>query len=180
MYLAAHELPPLMGEYHTLMRHFGQTQMRCDALVRAQAAQIACLQGQAMRLRAALIVRDTALAWERAQRMDALAVHMQRLARERLQWQWRAASAAAEAAPPGAAADDPAACAASFAAADLLICQTGCLSHGDHWRVQDQCRRTGKACVLVEPAAAHVAGCEPSEAPQSLVEWKPAPEGTTP
>jgi hypothetical protein len=35
-------------------------------------------------------------------------------------------------------------------AADLVICQTGCLSHGDYWRVQDHCRRTGKACVLVE------------------------------
>lgn len=34
------------------------------------------------------------------------------------------------------------------AAADLVICQTGCLGHGDYWREQDHCRRTGKGCVL--------------------------------
>lgn len=39
---------------------------------------------------------------------------------------------------------------AQLAAADLVICQTGCLSHDDYWRVQDHCRRTGKACLLVE------------------------------
>ncbi|MBB3178630.1 hypothetical protein FHW64_003041 [Variovorax sp. Sphag1AA] len=38
----------------------------------------------------------------------------------------------------------------SLVAADLVICQTGCLSHGAYWRVQDLCRRTGKACVLVQ------------------------------
>ena len=31
-----------------------------------------------------------------------------------------------------------------------MICQTGCLSHGEYWRVQDHCQRTGKTCVLVE------------------------------
>ncbi len=35
-----------------------------------------------------------------------------------------------------------------IAAADRVICQTGCVSHGDYWRAQDQCRRTGKVCVL--------------------------------
>ena len=38
---------------------------------------------------------------------------------------------------------------ASLTAADLVICQTGCLSHNDYWRVQDHCKRTGKACVMV-------------------------------
>ena len=43
---------------------------------------------------------------------------------------------------------------ASLAAADLVICQTGCISHDDYWRVQDHCRRTGKPCILVdEPLA---------------------------
>ena len=46
---------------------------------------------------------------------------------------------------------------ASLVAADLVICQTGCLSHGAYWRVQDHCRRTGKQCVLVaQPDAAKV------------------------
>jgi hypothetical protein len=171
MYLAAHELPPLIDEYHALMRHFGQTQARCDALVRAQAAQIAQLQGQAMRLRAAVIVRDTALAWERAQRVESVALRMQNLARERLQWHWRNAR---DAAPAGEGEVE----ATRFEAADLVICQTGCLSHGDYWRVQDHCRRTGKTCVLVEqPAAARIAGFEALE---NRVQWIAAPTLSTP
>lgn len=34
--------------------------------------------------------------------------------------------------------------------AELLICRTGCISHGDYWRVRDQCRRTGKPCILID------------------------------
>lgn len=47
--------------------------------------------------------------------------------------------------------DDPEALEASLIAADLVICQTGCLGHNDYWRVQDHCKRTGKACVMVDP-----------------------------
>ncbi len=39
---------------------------------------------------------------------------------------------------------------ATLAAADLVICQTGCVSHGAYWRVKDHCKRTGKRCVFVE------------------------------
>ena len=39
---------------------------------------------------------------------------------------------------------------ASLVAADLVICQAGCVSHDAYWRVQDHCRRTGKQCVLVD------------------------------
>ena len=39
---------------------------------------------------------------------------------------------------------------ASLVEEDLVICQTGCLSHGEYWRVQDHCKRTGKTCVVVE------------------------------
>ncbi|MDT0136395.1 DUF2325 domain-containing protein [Acidovorax sp. PRC11] len=53
--------------------------------------------------------------------------------------------------------DDPAAFEASLRAADFVICQTGCVSHDDYWRVQDHCRRTGKPCVLVDqPQVVHV------------------------
>lgn len=38
----------------------------------------------------------------------------------------------------------------SLAAADLVICQTGCISHDAYWRVKDHCKRTGKQCVFVE------------------------------
>ncbi|OZI71225.1 DUF2325 domain-containing protein [Bordetella genomosp. 12] len=39
---------------------------------------------------------------------------------------------------------------ASLRAADLVICQTGCISHDAYWRVRDHCKRTGKQCVLVD------------------------------
>jgi len=39
---------------------------------------------------------------------------------------------------------------ATLAAADLVICQTGCISHNAYWRVKDHCKRTGKQCVFVE------------------------------
>ena len=39
---------------------------------------------------------------------------------------------------------------ASLAAADLVICQTGCISHHAYWRVKDHCKRTGKQCVFVD------------------------------
>jgi hypothetical protein len=39
---------------------------------------------------------------------------------------------------------------ASLAAADLVICQTGCISHSAYWRVKDFCKRTGKRCVLID------------------------------
>lgn len=185
MHLAAHEIPQLISEYHALMRHFGKAQTRCDALVRAQAAEIERLQSEAMRLRAAVIVRDTALSWERSQRMDAVRILMQNVALERLQWQLRDQGAAAEAAFAAlqgqAIAQSQAELSVedlegSFEAADLVICQTGCLSHGAYWRVQDHCRRTGKTCVLVEQSAvASIAGFEPSSQSESAIEWLAAP-----
>ncbi|WP_313030737.1 DUF2325 domain-containing protein [Massilia alkalitolerans] len=39
---------------------------------------------------------------------------------------------------------------ASLAAADLVICQTGCISHHAYWRVKDHCKRTGKHCIFVD------------------------------
>ncbi|MCM2569338.1 DUF2325 domain-containing protein [Janthinobacterium sp. SUN033] len=53
-------------------------------------------------------------------------------------------------------ADDAAALEAGLVAADLVICQTGCVSHDAYWRVHDHCKRTGKQCVLVDqPQAMH-------------------------
>ncbi|MCE4536049.1 DUF2325 domain-containing protein [Pelomonas sp. P7] len=37
-----------------------------------------------------------------------------------------------------------------LAAADLVICQTGCISHDAYWRVKDHCKRHGKRCVFVD------------------------------
>ena len=43
---------------------------------------------------------------------------------------------------------------ATLAAADLVICQAGCISHDAYWRVKDHCKRTGKRCVFVETPSA--------------------------
>lgn len=39
-----------------------------------------------------------------------------------------------------------------LAAADLVICQAGCISHNAYWRVKEQCKRTGKRCLFVRNA----------------------------
>lgn len=47
---------------------------------------------------------------------------------------------------------------ASLIAADLVICQTACISHNAYWRVKEFCKRTGKRCVFVEnPSASSLA-----------------------
>ena len=38
---------------------------------------------------------------------------------------------------------------ANLAAADLVICQTGCLSHDAYWLVKDYCKRHKKRCVYL-------------------------------
>ena len=51
----------------------------------------------------------------------------------------------------------------SLRCADLVICQTGCASHGAFWRVEDHCKRTGKTCVLVEqPGALRIVRVHPA------------------
>ena len=39
---------------------------------------------------------------------------------------------------------------ATLSAADVVICQTACISHGAYWRVKDYCKRHGKPCVFVD------------------------------
>lgn len=41
---------------------------------------------------------------------------------------------------------------AALAAADLVVCQAGCISHNAYWRVKEQCKRTGKQCVFIKSA----------------------------
>jgi len=70
---------------------------------------------------------------------------------------------------------DPQALEASLVAADLVICQTGCLGHNDYWRVHDHCKRTGKACVMVDqPQLVHTW----REARQAAAAGAAAPDGT--
>jgi hypothetical protein len=109
----------LPAEHSALCREYAAVQERCSRVMAQQRAEIDRLQAQAMRLRAAVIVRDTALALAREDHARLLA----RMSGEH----------------------DSAA-----VAADLVICQTGCLGHGDYWREQDHCRRTGIGCVLAD------------------------------
>ncbi len=39
---------------------------------------------------------------------------------------------------------------ANLAAADLVICQAGCISHGAYWRVKDWCKRRGTPCLFAK------------------------------
>ena len=106
-----------------------------------------------------------------ARHIGVLAERITALSRECLRWKLAAsapsASSQAPAAPqsahPGkevageedASAISDVALHTSLAAADWVICQTGCISHDQYWRVQDHCRRTGKTCILMDqPLAA--------------------------
>lgn len=167
------DVEQLLTEHLASWRQYGAAQQRCSAVISAQHARITQLEAQLMRARAASVVQVTALTIgedERAslvaampdlptrmalrQRVDQLIERVQTLMRERLQWQWRQSGQVRETrqqdAAPLAQPVNAQALEASLVAADLVICQTGCLSHGDYWRVQDHCRRTGKACVIVE------------------------------
>ena len=37
-------------------------------------------------------------------------------------------------------------------AADAVICQAGCISHGAYWKLKDHCKRKGKPCVYLKGA----------------------------
>lgn len=39
---------------------------------------------------------------------------------------------------------------AALSAADLVVCQAGCISHNAYWRVKEQCKRTGKQCIFIK------------------------------
>lgn len=197
------------AELAVLVSQYGRVQTRCSLLIADQRAQIEALQAQQVRLCAQLIIRVTALQFERedrarleamapglprramlARQVEQLRARLENLLRERTTWRWGAerrrdppppalASGGAAGEPVAAAAaapllegvgSDPPACGALQAAqggcdalgralleAELLICRTGCISHGDYWRVKDHCRRTGKPCLLIdEHQAIHV------------------------
>lgn len=156
----ASDVDGLEREHRALMRAHARAQQRCTELLRAQAEGMRRMEAQLMRTRAALVRSETALGWEREERAElersipglgrrvALARQVEALqarVRELMgELHRRDLAAPAE--------EQPAALDAMLEAADLVICRTGCLSHGDFWRVRDHCRRTGKVCVMVERA----------------------------
>ena len=62
------DLEALLQEHRALLTAYGAVQRRCNALLDAQALQIQSLTAQVVRLRAALVVRDTARALSIANR----------------------------------------------------------------------------------------------------------------
>ena len=151
------DIDPLVPEHGVLLRHYGALQRRCSEQAGAQAREIARLQQQLMRLRAQAVVLNTALAWEREDRQRLLAAVAD----------WPALGQVLAAHEPPLPADPLAAAGTeplehSLRCADLVICQTGCVGHGNFWRVEDHCKRTGKACVLVEqPGALRIVRIHP-------------------
>ncbi|MDO9382777.1 MAG: DUF2325 domain-containing protein [Hyphomicrobiaceae bacterium] len=231
---ASGEFHQLLREHRALLSQYGSVQARCSSVIAAQARRIAVLEAEAIRLRAAVITRDTALAVARenhasleatvpglprraalARKVESLVARVHELMRDRMRSQWRAEAAstvttsdlpsdapgriamqdtdlhakavlcvgsdgsAATAAQQlieqagghflhhdGEDQHDPAGLEASLIAADLVICQTGCVSHNAYWRVQDHCKRTGKPCVLVGQ-------------PQAMLFVRPSAQGST-
>ncbi len=77
----------------------------------------------------------------------------------------------------GGVEDNPHRLDASLAAADLVVCQTGCLSHNAYWLVKDHCKRTGKRCVYVDKPS--VAGFVRGLAQLPRDELQPTPQAVS-
>ncbi|WP_322047609.1 DUF2325 domain-containing protein [Paraburkholderia sp. J67] len=212
-----HDWTRLCDEHSRVVAEYGHAQRRVSDLIAQQAHRIKTLEAQVMQLRAAAILRETALAWARED-MDALQASVPGLPRRlaltqhvraleaRIRALIRAQTMPATAhagktvntantlpvGPTSTGAHTPrdiertekvvlwvsrddltsrapdraiesagvrlvrTDCSdavrldSGLADADLVICQVGCVSHGDWWRVKDYCTRTGKPCVLVD------------------------------
>ncbi len=64
-----------------------------------------------------------------------------------------------------------------LAAADVVICQAGCISHNAYWRVKERCKRTGKPCLFVKGAGVSSFGRVVSELNADGTEGQSRPDG---
>lgn len=155
------EIQQLVLEHGALLRRCGTVQIRCTDQIQSKDREINRLQAELLRLLAQVILRDSALAWEREERLNLQAT----LAL------WQSHGAALQ--PVDAASTSPGVDSdlleRSLHAADLVICQTGCVTQGSFWRVEDHCKRTGKTCLLVEqPDALRIVRIHPSGKAEEL------------
>lgn len=60
---------PARSELAVLVSQYGKAQIRCSSVIAEQAALIEALQAEQVRLRAELVIRVTALQFEREERM---------------------------------------------------------------------------------------------------------------
>ena len=113
----------VVREHLLLIRTLAALQTRMSVIVHEHCGQLNCLQSEIMRLRAQLILRDTAVAFSGSMSEMPLLAD----------------------AEPGLQ--------EHAAAADRVICQTACIGHDAYWREGDQCRRTRRMCVLLDPVS---------------------------
>lgn len=159
------EVEQLAQEHGVLLRRWGSLQGRCTEQQQTMSEEIAALQRMVFQLRAELVLHKSLLHWNSADHE-----------------QWRREMAAGYEPDTGFAtgpqihlrtntADDAGlqCLEQSLRTADLVICQTGCINAGEYWRVEDHCKRTGKACVLVEqPDALRIVRIHPSGRAEKL------------
>lgn len=112
-----------LREHTAVLRRLAGLQSRVQVLVDTHQAQVTALEGEIVRLRGQVIRLQSVLAL------------------------------AGKTCPPDGSQDEAQALQPHARAADWVICQTGCLPHDQPWREDDQCRRTGAACVLAGPEA---------------------------
>lgn len=136
----------LIAEHGVLMRQLGGLQHRVDQLQREHANETGALQGELLRLRAQIVVSRTEVYWGLTTRP-----HLRVAAR--LDTRVLPRGGPGRAVPP----------AEELAAAQGVLCQTGCMGHAHPWRdAEGQCRLTGQVC---EPSTAGVAESAETDAP---------------
>lgn len=114
----------LSREHGAMARQLAGLQQRIGGLLAANARRIALLEADNLRLRAELVVCRTGLLWG----LGAGVLQPRAARRQRLSGL------------------------PDMAAAQVVICQTGCAGHAHPWRDDEgQCRRTGLACAPATP-----------------------------
>ena len=165
------------------MLTYMEVQTRCTAQMQSLAREVEALKRQLVHLRAKVIVRDSALAWEREQRhalAQAMALNLVQAPLQVLPASQTATAASIDWPLVEAADSQQQLLEDSLHAADLVICQTGCISDGAYWRVKDHCKRTGKTCLLVDqPNALRVVRIHPSGEDGKVVAAQACIEGAS-
>jgi hypothetical protein len=131
------QLLELALENQVLIQRLGDVQAQCTEQFAALHQSLMLAQQQAMRLRAQQILQVTHLSWRLQQRLDNYA-HAGRQA--------------------GANTT-----VISWAQADAVICQTGCVSHQAYWLVGEVCLRSGEACPVAHFATGYDGGGRPDD-----------------
>ena len=159
-----------------MLRHYAALQARCTIQMEALYAEVASLRAQVTRLRAQVIMRDSALTWEREDRLKHLSVIANRAAIKAVHSCVEQA-ASLEVSAVLQPAPDTRLQTLGQHAVDLVICQTGCISHGGYWRAHDQCTRLGTTCLLETPQTfAPTEAAKASRAMVMIAESAPAKE----